>query len=78
MQAVLERAAAFLPHLAPCSQPSDEAVRVGLRPFAVGGMPLIGPVPGHPGGCHRPQGGVAGGGGGHRGLGTAGDGVTPE
>ncbi|KAJ9533393.1 hypothetical protein QJQ45_026374 [Haematococcus lacustris] len=49
LQAVLERAAAFLPHLAPCSQPSDEAVRVGLRPFAVGGMPLIGPVPGHPG-----------------------------
>lgn len=25
-------------------------MRVGLRPFAVGGLPMLGPVPGHPGG----------------------------
>lgn len=47
ISAILHRASAFLPHLAAVSS-SDvlQSTRVGLRPYAVGGLPAIGPVPG--------------------------------
>ncbi|KAF5827274.1 hypothetical protein DUNSADRAFT_1012 [Dunaliella salina] len=48
VEAILERAQMFLPGLAGVSV-DPNLVRVGLRPFAVGGYPMIGPVPGHPG-----------------------------
>lgn len=47
--AILQRASAFLPGLAGVS--SNDVLgstRVGLRPYAVGGLPAIGPVPGLP------------------------------
>eukprot|EP00955_Chlamydomonas_euryale_P057372 356737-Chlamydomonas_euryale.AAC.6 len=46
----MSRAKAFLPALAHVADPSGDRVRVGLRPFATGGLPLIGQVPGAPGG----------------------------
>ncbi len=50
VQAIMQRAAHFLPALAACAPPSGAAVRVGPRPYAVGGLPMIGgPVKGHPG-----------------------------
>ena len=49
VDAVMERAAIFLPALAAVPRPKGPDVRVGLRPYAVGGLPLIGPVPGLPG-----------------------------
>lgn len=44
----MHRAAQFLPHLEGIRvDPNDPAsVRVGLRPFAHGGLPMVGPVPG--------------------------------
>jgi glycine/D-amino acid oxidase-like deaminating enzyme len=50
IDAILQRASLFLPHLAGVSS-SDvlQTTRVGLRPYAVGGLPAIGPVPGLPG-----------------------------
>jgi hypothetical protein len=53
----MRRAAAFLPGLSTCIAPSGPSVRVGLRPFAVGGMPMIGPVKGVPGGWGEGVGG---------------------
>jgi glycine/D-amino acid oxidase-like deaminating enzyme len=60
--AILRRAAEFLPSLDPLAQraavaarTSDDAagslsgVRVGVRPWAAGGLPAVGPVPGLPG-----------------------------
>ncbi len=49
VQAIMERAAEFLPGLKSCKVPTGDAVRVGPRPYAVGGMPFIGPVPGQTG-----------------------------
>lgn len=43
--AILQRAALFMPPLAGID-PASLNVRVGLRPFAVGGTPIVGPVPG--------------------------------
>jgi glycine/D-amino acid oxidase-like deaminating enzyme len=50
IDAIMQRASVFLPHLAGISS-SDilQSTRVGLRPYAVGGLPAIGPVPGLPG-----------------------------
>uniref|UniRef100_A0A7S3VMZ3 FAD-dependent oxidoreductase domain-containing protein 1 n=1 Tax=Dunaliella tertiolecta TaxID=3047 RepID=A0A7S3VMZ3_DUNTE len=48
VEAILERAQVFLPGLVGGSVLPD-LIRVGLRPFAVGGYPMIGPVPGHQG-----------------------------
>lgn len=48
MQAILDRASAFLPALATIKV-ADADVRVGLRPFAFGGLPFVGAVPGVPG-----------------------------
>lgn len=48
MQAILERAAFFLPDLTGLDF-SEVDVRVGLRPFAPRGLPFIGWVPGCPG-----------------------------
>lgn len=45
----MERAALFLPALGSIPNPTGQAVRVGLRPFARGGLPMIGPVPEHAG-----------------------------
>lgn len=50
ISAIMTRAATFLPHLS--SITADElldSTRVGLRPYAVGGLPAIGLVPGLPG-----------------------------
>jgi glycine/D-amino acid oxidase-like deaminating enzyme len=49
ISAILQRASVFLPGLAAVSS-SDvlQSTRVGLRPYAVGGLPAIGPVPGLP------------------------------
>ncbi len=47
---IMRRAVQFLPHLAGAPTPEGPAVRVGLRPFAVGGLPMIGPIPECPGG----------------------------
>ncbi|GAX84703.1 hypothetical protein CEUSTIGMA_g12125.t1 [Chlamydomonas eustigma] len=47
--AIMDRAAMFLPNLSGLKTPEGPAVRVGLRPFAVGGAPIIGSVPGIPG-----------------------------
>lgn len=46
VQAIMDRAALFLPHLKGAPLPQGPDVRVGLRPFATGGAPMIGPVPG--------------------------------
>lgn len=46
--AILQRAASFLPALAGVSA-DEPSARVGLRPYAVGGLPIIGPVEGCPG-----------------------------
>ena len=52
----MERASTFLPDLAPLAaafqqhpRPESLGTRVGLRPFAVGGLPAVGWVPGLPG-----------------------------
>lgn len=45
--AILQRAAEFLPDLAGV-RPADVSVRVGPRPYAVGGLPAVGPAPGIP------------------------------
>ncbi|MEW5314340.1 MAG: hypothetical protein WDW38_005848 [Sanguina aurantia] len=48
--AIMDRASLFLPHLS--EVPASALVgttRVGLRPFATHGLPMIGPVPGCPG-----------------------------
>ena len=56
----MDRAAHFLPALAHAPRPAGADVRVGLRPFAVVGLPIVGPVPGLPAGhegsglCLRP------------------------
>jgi glycine/D-amino acid oxidase-like deaminating enzyme len=48
--AIMARASCFLPHLAGISADQLMATtRVGLRPFAVGGLPAVGLVPGLPG-----------------------------
>ena len=49
VEAVMTRATGFLPALAGVPLPQGDDVRVGLRPYAVGGLPLVGPVPGLPG-----------------------------
>jgi glycine/D-amino acid oxidase-like deaminating enzyme len=49
VEAILRRAAHFLPGLAGLAA-RDSATRVGLRPYAIGGMPMVGPPPGLPGG----------------------------
>ncbi len=65
--AILRRAALFLPGLGAAADAAASAaeaggagaggalaglsVRVGLRPYAVGGLPLVGPVHGAPGAC---------------------------
>eukprot|EP00798_Chlamydomonas_sp_ICE-L_P012539 gene12539-15754_t len=49
VHSILQRATHFLPHLAQCEPPQGAAVRVGLRPHAAGGLPLVGPIPGVPG-----------------------------
>jgi len=48
---IMQRAAQFLPALAGVNvaQSDTDAVRVGLRPFAHGGLPMVGPVPDVPG-----------------------------
>lgn len=50
IDAIMQRASVFLPHLSGISS-SDllQSTRVGLRPYAVGGLPAVGPVPGLPG-----------------------------
>jgi glycine/D-amino acid oxidase-like deaminating enzyme len=46
----MSRASCFLPHLAGItSEQILSTTRVGLRPFAVGGLPAVGLVPGLPG-----------------------------
>ncbi|WIA14156.1 hypothetical protein OEZ85_002698 [Tetradesmus obliquus] len=48
--AIMQRASCFLPHLSGISaQQLMATTRVGLRPFAVGGLPSVGRVPGLPG-----------------------------
>ena len=49
ISAILQRASLFLPGLAAVSS-SDvlQSTRVGLRPYAFGGLPAVGPVPGLP------------------------------
>jgi glycine/D-amino acid oxidase-like deaminating enzyme len=58
MVAIMERAHSFMPALSPAllqaalnggGGPAAASVRVGLRPYAVGGLPAIGPVQGLPG-----------------------------
>eukprot|EP00879_Flechtneria_rotunda_P025536 GHRR01027138.1.p1 GENE.GHRR01027138.1~~GHRR01027138.1.p1 ORF type:complete len:339 (+),score=94.72 GHRR01027138.1:908-1924(+) len=49
MKAILQRATQFLPHLGSVKSDDITSTRVGLRPYAVGGLPLIGPVGGLPG-----------------------------
>ncbi|KAG2442112.1 hypothetical protein HYH02_009601 [Chlamydomonas schloesseri] len=63
VSAIMQRAALFLPGLQPAAAQAAAAaapgsssggvpglsVRVGLRPYAVGGLPLVGPVAGAPG-----------------------------
>ena len=49
VDAIMARAAHFLPALAAVAKPQGADVRVGLRPYAIGGLPAIGPVPGFPG-----------------------------
>lgn len=58
MSAIMDRAHHFMPHLSPAllqaalnggGAAGSASVRVGLRPYAVGGLPAIGPVPGLPG-----------------------------
>lgn len=44
MKAILQRAATFLPDLHGYSMSAADDVRVGLRPYALGGLPFIGPV----------------------------------
>ena len=46
--AIMDRASQFLPAFASLSN-SDNGVRVGLRPYALGGLPFIGPVAELPG-----------------------------
>jgi len=46
VQAIMGRAAQFLPQLADHPLPTGPDVRVGLRPYATGGLPMVGPVPG--------------------------------
>ncbi|GBF90631.1 hypothetical protein Rsub_03203 [Raphidocelis subcapitata] len=55
MAAIMERAHAFMPALSPAlleaaigggAGAGAASVRVGLRPYALGGLPAIGPVPG--------------------------------
>jgi len=46
--AILRRGELFLPHLAAAAAAAETHARVGLRPYAVGGAPLVGPVPGAP------------------------------
>jgi glycine/D-amino acid oxidase-like deaminating enzyme len=48
--AIMRRAATFLPHLDGLSAEAlADTTRVGLRPYAQGGLPAVGPVPGLPG-----------------------------
>ena len=49
MKAILQRAATFLPGLEGYSMSVSDDVRVGLRPYALGGLPFIGPVDEIPG-----------------------------
>uniref|UniRef100_A0A383V6D9 FAD-dependent oxidoreductase domain-containing protein 1 n=1 Tax=Tetradesmus obliquus TaxID=3088 RepID=A0A383V6D9_TETOB len=50
IDAIMQRASCFLPHLSGISaQQLLATTRVGLRPFAVGGLPSVGLVPGLPG-----------------------------
>jgi glycine/D-amino acid oxidase-like deaminating enzyme len=59
MAAIMERAHAFMPALSPAllqaavdgrgGGAGAASVRVGLRPYALGGLPAIGPAPGLPG-----------------------------
>ncbi|KIY94450.1 hypothetical protein MNEG_13511 [Monoraphidium neglectum] len=58
MSAIMRRAHRFMPHLSPAlldaalsggGPVGGASVRVGLRPYALGGLPAIGPVPGLPG-----------------------------
>ncbi|KAF6265606.1 oxidoreductase [Scenedesmus sp. NREL 46B-D3] len=50
IDAILARAGCFLPHLAGITaEQVSTATRVGLRPYAVGGLPAVGLVPGLPG-----------------------------
>jgi hypothetical protein len=51
-EAILARAALFLPALQGLG-PKASATRVGLRPYALGGLPLLGPAEGLPGGLQR-------------------------
>lgn len=51
VRSIIERAQVFLPGLV--NECDAERVRVGLRPFAVGGHPIIGPVPDQPGEGNR-------------------------
>lgn len=45
IQAIMARASTFLPHLQGVKvDPSDGSVRVGLRPYCLGGLPMIGLV----------------------------------
>lgn len=47
IDAILQRASTFLPHLSVLSSSQLlDTTRVGLRPYAMGGLPAIGPVPG--------------------------------
>lgn len=48
MAAIVERATQFLPALS-ALDPGAASVRVGLRPYAAGGLPLVGPVASQPG-----------------------------
>jgi glycine/D-amino acid oxidase-like deaminating enzyme len=56
ISAIMDRAVAFLPDLTPLAAafhddpcPGSLGARVGLRPFALGGLPVVGWVPGLPG-----------------------------
>lgn len=50
IDAILQRASVFLPHLATVTSADVmQSTRVGLRPYAVGGLPAVGPVPSLPG-----------------------------
>jgi glycine/D-amino acid oxidase-like deaminating enzyme len=66
IRAILSRAATFLPGLQPYLEQASSVgldggkrgsgmldVRVGPRPYATGGLPIIGAVPGSPGAVHQ-------------------------